>query len=279
MILTCLNVLTKINVRYDLKTLTHKNGVEVDLYINRNPRRNICIYFLYGGRWTTGRKEAFRFIAHKFLKAGYHVAIADYRKHPQVKFPAFVEDVAQGLVCARDHFETNHQTTMPLYVMGHSSGAHLGAMLCADPQYLRQAGGDVELIRGFIGISGPYKFIDYIEGSKDLPIMFGPPERYPDSQPVFLAKKAKTLPAMLLIHGEKDKHVLPLNTVTLAGFVHEKTDAKILIVEGLSHLSIIAAFGLPFWPKQTKMMMNAIDSFITQQIFEASATSTTRQAQ
>lgn len=275
MLLNCLNVLTKISTRYDLKTLFHENGVAVDLYLNQNPYKNVCIYFLYGGRWTSGTKEEFQFIAHKFLRAGYHVAIADHRKFPQTKFPDFVHDAANGCMAVHKHFGSSAN----IIVMGHSSGAHLGAMLCTDPQYLEASGGNINLISGFIGISGPYKFIDYIDGSDDLPIMFGPPEKYPDSQPVFLAEKADKLPPMLLIHGEKDKDVLPLNSITLAGAAKHAGKTQTLMISRLGHIKIIMALGLPFWPKQTKTMMNAIDNFIGQQVSEALAAPIMPQAQ
>ena len=260
MLLSFLNLISKINTKYDYVPLCHENGVEVDLYLNKNIQAKACIYFLYGGRWTTGRKEQFRFMAHKFLKAGYNVAIADYRKHPDVKFPEFVEDAARGLVCIDQYFK-KMKTSMYLYIMGHSSGAHLGAMLCTESHYLSQAGGSINLISGFIGVSGPYKFIDYIKEGDDLSIMFGPSEKYPDSQPVLLAKQAANMPPMLLIHGGKDKSVSPQNTLQLAEVVQKKSRVKPLIILGLSHINIILAFALPFWPKQTKTMMDAINDF------------------
>jgi acetyl esterase/lipase len=262
MILRFLNSMTKVNARYTLNTIQHKNNVEVNLYINKESKVNACIYFLYGGRWTTGKKKDFCFVAHKFLKAGYHVAIADYRKHPKVRFPDFVEDAAHGLIAVKNHFENSLKDATSIYVMGHSSGAHLGAMLCTDSRFLDKAGGSMDAINGFIGISGPYKFIDYIDGSDDLPIMFGPPERYSDSQPVFLAEKADALPPMLLIHGERDKSVLPFNTVRLAEAVEQKSKVKTLFLSNLNHIGTIAVFGLPFWPKQTEEIMTAINDFI-----------------
>lgn len=258
MLLLVLNLISKIGTSYDLKVLHHKNDVAVDLYINKKSSINACIYFLYGGRWTKGKKEEFRFVAHKFLKAGYHIAVADYRKHPQVKFPAFAEDAACGLIEVHEYLKENHATKMPIYVMGHSSGAHIGAILCTDPKYQDSK----NLISGFIGISGPYKFIDYISASKDLPMIFGPVESYPDSQPVLLAKKAKTLPPMLLIHGDKDNHVLPLNTEKLAEVANQKTVAEAFIVPNFNHVRTIAAFGLPFWPKQTNTIITKINDFI-----------------
>ena len=257
-----LNFASKIGTSYNLQALHHENDVSVDLYINKKPNINACIYFLYGGRWTKGKKENFRFVAHKFLKAGYHIAIADYRKHPQVKFPAFVGDAACGFIEVDRYFKENYSARMPLYVMGHSSGAHIGAVLSADSKYLSKHENSKNLISGFIGISGPYKFIDYISTSKDLPIIFGPVESYPDSQPILLAEKAENLPPMLLIHGDKDNHVLPLNTEKLAEVANKKTVAEVFIVPNFNHVRTIAAFGLPFWPKRTNKIITKINDFI-----------------
>lgn len=261
MFLKILNKINRIGATYIKQSFEYKKGIGVDLYLNTFPTKNICIHFIYGGRWTTGKKEDFQFVAYKLLKAGYHVSIADYRKHPHVKFPSFVEDIAQSFVYINNYFKNYTKNSPYMYVMGHSSGAHLGAMISTDPKYLAEAGGDIELIQGFIGISGPYKFIDYISANDDLNTMFAPPETYKDSQPILLVKNIHNSPPMLLIHAVDDAKVSHLNTELLDEAVKEKSYSETLSLSGLGHKGTIAAFGLPFWPKKMKLILERVNAF------------------
>ncbi|MDA0967332.1 MAG: alpha/beta hydrolase [Proteobacteria bacterium] len=250
-----------------MKTLTydHTHNLTLDIFFNTGTNtKNTCIYFLYGGRWSDGKKEDFRFVAYRFLKAGYHVAIADYRKFPQAKFPDFIHDAANGLAAVHEQFEPSTR----FVVMGHSSGAQIGAMLSLNPSYTQKAGGNVDMIDRFIGISGPYKFIDHIDQHDDLPQIFGPREDYHKSQPILLAEDiTHKPPPMLLIHGEKDTVTLPLNSTTLAKIVNEKHEGygQAFILPDAKHVSTIGVFALPSWSTKSRMMMNAIDGFIARE--------------
>ena len=138
------------------------------------------VVFFYGGRWTYGAKEDYRFVAATFVKEGFVVVIPDYRKYPQVRFPVFVEDGAKALAWVSDHIVEWHGNPARIHVVGHSAGAHIGTLLTADARYLAEEGKDRSLtIHDFAGLAGPYAFTP---DEPDLEDMFGPPQNYPIMQ-------------------------------------------------------------------------------------------------
>ena len=69
---------------------------------------------------------------------------------------------------------------------------------------------------------------------------------------------------MLLIHGEKDTVTLPLNSTTLADIINERHQGygKAFILPDVKHIGTVSVFAHPSWTSKSRMMMNAIDSFI-----------------
>ena len=63
-----------------------------------------------------------------------------------------------------------------------------------------------------IGLSGAYDFLPLLEA--DVQDMFGPPQNYPQSQPINFVRAGA--PPMLLVHGLKDETVRPKNSVNFA---------------------------------------------------------------
>jgi acetyl esterase/lipase len=94
------------------------------------------VVFLYGGRWTYGAKEDYRFIGSAFSGSEFITVIPDYSKYPQVHFPVFVRDGAKALAWIYDNIASYGGNAGRIHVMGHSAGAHIGALLAADARYL-----------------------------------------------------------------------------------------------------------------------------------------------
>lgn len=164
------------------------------------------IVFIYGGGWTTGTKENYYFVADALTSAGYSVAIPDYIKYPTGEFPAFVEDIALSIAwlsANMDRFDAIEN----IIVMGHSAGAHTGALILSDPRYLAAHGLGAEGIRAFIGLAGPYGFTPKKEHYRNI---FANLQDYTRMQPLHFADGDE--PPMLLLHGTGDTTVLPVNT-------------------------------------------------------------------
>jgi acetyl esterase/lipase len=170
------------------------------------------VVFWHGGRWRYGDKADYRFVGAALAESGYLTVVANYRHYPQVKMPGFMQDAAQAALWAAAHADEYGGRRDRLYLMGHSAGAHLAALVTLDPRYFAAAGQAAPHIAGVIGLSGPYDFLPLLE--PDVQDMFGPPPLYPESQPINFVRA--DAPPMLLVHGLKDGTVRPKNSINLA---------------------------------------------------------------
>jgi acetyl esterase/lipase len=187
---------------------------QLDVYVpNVTPASPVpLVVFWHGGRWSSGDKTDYRFVGSALAELGVATVIPNYRHYPQVKLAGFMEDAARAACWAAAHAADFGADPGRLYLMGHSAGAHMAALLSLDPRYFAALGADPPRIAGVIGLSGPYDFLPLREA--DVQDMFGPPELYELSQPIYFAHRGA--PPMLLIHGSKDTLVSPWNSRNLA---------------------------------------------------------------
>lgn len=220
----------------------------LDIYLPVSPtkQKHDVVVFFYGGRWETGQKEQYRFVGSALAKQGFIVVIPDYRKYPIVKFPAFVQDGAKATAWTFDHIGQYGGDHNRINLAGHSSGAHIAALLTADKKYLKAEGRErSDVIHSFAGLAGPY---DFTPEEDDLKDMFGPPSNYPNMRPTtFIDGKQ---PPMLLLYGADDKTVGKFNLENLAARIHKKGGCvETTIYPDTDHVWIVAALS---WLGKTK---------------------------
>jgi len=200
------------------------------------------IVFWHGGRWSYGDKSDYRFVGAALAGLGYVAVLPNYRHYPEVKMPGFMEDAAHAAVWAAAHGGDYGADAKRLYLMGHSAGAHMAALVTLDPRYFAATGEPVPAVAGVIGLSGPYDFLPLLEA--DVQDMFGPPQNYPDSQPINFVRA--DAPPMLLVHGLKDDTVWPKNSRNLASALTARGVAVTLkLYPHLVHADTVAAMSLP----------------------------------
>lgn len=200
------------------------------------------VVFWHGGRWSFGDKAQYRFVGAALAELGYVAVLPNYRLYPQVKMAGFMDDAASAGRWAAAHAAEYGADAQRLFLMGHSAGAHLAALVTLDSRYFAAGAQPPPAIAGVIGLSGPYDFLPLKEA--DVQDMFGPPQNYPQSQPIHFARA--DAPPMLLLHGAKDEMVQPKNSVNLAAALRALgVSVTLRLYPNLLHADTVAALSLP----------------------------------
>ncbi len=209
----------------------------LDLYLpaDAGPDTPVVV-FVYGGNWDSGSKDLYRFVGQSLASRGVAVAVPDYRVYPEVLFPAFVADAARAVAfverAARTGANGFAAGRHPLFLMGHSAGAQIAALLALDERYLAEAGGSAGRVAGLIGLAGAYDFLPLDE--ERYKRIF-PPELRLASQPVRFVDGSD--PPALLVVGDADRTVDPQNTRSLARRHAEAgSDAELVELPGADHI-------------------------------------------
>lgn len=215
----------------------------LDIYVPNDAKgpANVLVFY-YGGSWQWGSKEDYKFVGEAFASLGYVTVIADYRLYPEVYFPTFVEDSAAALVWVHAHIGEYGGNAKNIFVSGHSAGAFNAVMLSVNPTYLKQAGGDVSMIQGTLGIAGPYDFLPFTD--PDIIALFS---KTPDAQtqPITYANH-KTTP-IFLATGNEDTTVYVKNSVNLAKALTDKgTQVELKRYDDVAHIGIVLSLASGF---------------------------------
>jgi acetyl esterase/lipase len=190
------------------------------------------VIFFHGGGWAIGNKDEYRFVGEALATAGIIVVIPNYRLSPPAIFPDFMHDGAAAVAWAAHEFAGH-----PLFLAGHSAGAHIATLLALDGRYLAGEGVARSAIAGAIGLSGPYDFLPLTEARYQRVF---PESSRADSQPIrFVDGNA---PPMLLVTGDADRTVKPGNTTRLADAIVAKGGrATVNVYPGVGHLGTMLA--------------------------------------
>ena len=220
------------------------HDLKLDVYSPQHVAAAPVVVFFYGGAWVNGERAWYRYAGEALSRHDIVVVIPDYRKSPQVKFPTFMDDAAQAVAWARANAAQYGGDPSRLFVMGHSAGAHIGALLATDARYLARVNLKPRDLAGFIGLAGPYDFAPFTDdyllevfGSDADAQQAAMPASYVDGDE----------PPMLLLQGLADTTVRPSNTRSLAAKLTahgEPVETK--FYPGIGHtriaLSLVSSF-------------------------------------
>jgi len=235
---------------------------KLDIYL---PKHNAAgasavLIFFHGGSWHDGEREGYGFLGRAFAARGFVTVIADYRKAPSVRFPAFVQDTASAIAWVHANIAKHDGDADRIFVMGHSAGAHIAMMTALDPQWLAANNLAPNVIKGVIGLAGPYDFLPLTTDSSKIAL-----GQWPDlteTQPITFARA--DAPPLLLLTGDKDTVVKPRNSKILSETIQALGGQQQLrIYSDVDHADIIMAVARPF--RQKAPVVSDVVNFIKAQ--------------
>lgn len=215
-----------------------------EMYVPRTARGPVpLVVFIHGGSWASGRPQDYRFMARTLAAHGYGVVLPGYRLFPAVRYPAMLEDAAAALAWTVRHAAGHGGDPARIVVMGHSAGAYNAVMVALEPRWLAAHGLSPALLKGAVGLAGPYDFLPLdTEATIDS---FGQAPDLAPTQPVNHARA--DAPPLLLVTGDADTRVKPRNAIALARAMTEAgAPTEAVLLEGLTHEGIIMKFARPF---------------------------------
>ncbi|CAG8670786.1 3764_t:CDS:2, partial [Paraglomus occultum] len=73
-------------------------------------------------------KSLYSLLALRLRSMGYVVVVPNFTLYPQGKVEDMLSDLKRVLVWTKEHIQNYHGDPKDIYMMGHSSGAHLSAL-------------------------------------------------------------------------------------------------------------------------------------------------------
>lgn len=215
----------------------------LDVYVPRHMTANpAVVIFFFGGRWQSGDKRDYRFVGEALTSKGLIAVIPNYRLYPEVDWRGFLRDGASAYAWVEQNIARFHGNPTRAFLMGHSAGAYIAAMLALDPAWRRAAGSETAPC-GLIGVAGPYDFLPFTD--IDVQRIFSTAQHAIDTQPIHYV--SPTAPPALLLTGASDTTVRPRNAIHLATALRAHSDrSQVIEYRGVAHISILLSLAAPF---------------------------------
>ena len=124
------------------------------------------VFYVHGGGWANGDKTnpGMENKLAYWLPKGYAVVSADYRMVPVAAPLEQARDIARAVAATQAHAADWGIDPKRVVLMGHSAGAHLVALLGADPRMLSEA-----------GATRPLGVVSLDSGALDVPSLMSQP--------------------------------------------------------------------------------------------------------
>jgi acetyl esterase/lipase len=176
-----------------------KERCRLDVYYPAHLNEFPTVVWFHGG----GLRGGNRSVPAGLQARGIAVVAANYRLHPRVKSPAYVDDAAAAVAWTFRNIEKYGGSADRIFVSGHSAGGYLTSMIGLDKRWLAAHGIDADRIAGLIPYSGhtiTHFTVRTERGiAREQPVI-------DDMAPLFHARK--DAPPLVLITGDRDLELL-----------------------------------------------------------------------
>lgn len=235
------------NTQFDTEPNTQLNTAACD-----GGRQLPVLLFVHGGSWQNGSKDDYLFLGESFSKAGFVVAVINYRLAPKYVYPAYVEDTTLAIKWLYAHAADFGGDAQRLFVVGHSAGAFNAISAVNDPRFFAKYGVADHVVKAAVGISGPYSYDFTIDPSR---VAFSADAHPIDVMPNHHVRQ-NPVPHLLLI-ASKDTLVKDFNTHDMADALQAAGgQVEVVTIKNATHISIIAAVSSRLeWTANTKAVV------------------------
>ena len=126
----------------------------LDIYAPEGAKNLPVVFWIHGGGWQTGDKSSVQIKPRAFVDKGFVFVSTNYRLLPSVDMATIVRDIAKSIRWVHDHIAEYGGDPKRLFIMGHSAGAQLAALICTDERYLKAEGLSLAITKGCVPVDG-----------------------------------------------------------------------------------------------------------------------------
>lgn len=232
----------------------------LDVYSPKGAKNLPVVFWIHGGGWQTGDKKDVQLKPQVFNDKGFVFVSTNYRLLPAVDMETIVRDVAKAVRWTHDHVAEYGGDPKRVFVMGHSAGAQLAALICTDDRYLKAEGVPMSVLKGCVPVDGDTYDVPAIIATAEArwkahglpPAKFGhrekfgnDPAKHKDFSAVTHVAKDKGIPPFLILHvaGHPD---VTAQAVRLGGVMKETgIPVTVFGARETTHTKINADLGKP----------------------------------
>jgi arylformamidase len=226
----------------DIEQLRYGQEPLANLNLRRSSQANQPLFvYIHGGYWRARDKDDFGYLFNALEPSDANVVILNYDLCPKVTVSQISEQIQQALLWLNANASSLGFDRERIYVAGHSAGAHLLAMVLAQPpaQFSIPDG----MIRKAYLLSGIYELSPVLKISVNDEIRLKPEDVYPLS-PVNFPPSQKT-PYEIIV-GQAEPEGWVAQSVDFSSYLAQQgAQTALTILPNRNHYSILQDMETP----------------------------------
>lgn len=246
----------------------------LDIYSPTDAKNRPVVFWIHGGGWQAGDKSSVQLKPQAFMDKGFVFVSTNYRLLPNVEMETIIRDVAKSLGWVHKHIAEHGGDPQRIFVMGHSAGAQLAALVCTDDRYLKAEGVPFEILKGCVPVDGDtYDIPAIIETAETRRRVHHQPQATFGHREKFGNDPAKHVDFSAVTHVAKDKGIPPFLILYVADHPDNSAQAQrlgavlkvseipasVFGAQETNHTRINAELGTPDDPS-TKALFEFVDA-------------------
>ena len=232
----------------------------LDVYAPDDAKNLPVVFWIHGGGWQTGDKTSVQIKPRVFAQRGFVFVSTNYRLLPHVEMGVLIRDVAKSLGWVHKNIAGYGGDPRRIFVMGHSAGAQLAALLCIDDRYLKAEDVPFDVLKGCVPVDGDTYDLPAIIMTAEirqtvhglpLPrfghrVKFGnDPQKHIDFSAVTHVANGKGIPPFLILHVAGHPNTTAQARRLGAVLKEAEIPAKVFGAMETTHNKLNADLGLP----------------------------------
>ena len=199
----------------------------LDIHASEGAKNLPVFFWIHGGGWQAGDKTDVQIKPRVFAERGFVFVSTNYRLLPKVEMEVLIRDVAKALGWMHKHIAEHGGDPNRIFVMGHSAGAQLAALICIDDRYLKAEGVPFDVLKGCVPVDGDtYDLPAMIMTAELRQMVHGLPLPTPGHRGKFGNDPKKHVDFSAVTHVAKGKGIPPFLILHVAGHPDTTAQAK-----------------------------------------------------
>jgi len=221
----------------------------LDVYSPKEGKNHPVVLWIHGGGWQRGNKTEVQTKPQAFVDKGFVFVSTNYRFVPNVTIKEMAGDIARSIRWVHDHAREYGGDPETIFVMGHSAGAQLAALVCTDNRYLQVEKLSHSIIKGCVPVDGDtydvrMQIATVEQRRKDsYKQKFGDEASQNDLSPVTHVAKDKGIPPFLILHVADHPETTAQSQRLAKALQQAGVSAKAYPAKGKDHGTINADLG------------------------------------
>jgi acetyl esterase/lipase len=230
----------------------NSSATSLDVYSVATAKNRPVMIYIHGGGWQKGDKANVALKPRAFTDHGFVFVSINYRLVPAVNYKEQAGDVARAIQYVHKNAAKWGGDAKSLFLMGHSAGAHLAALVAVDEKYLKQQGLSLDAVDGVVLLDGAgYDIPRHLKTARPIAkglyerVFGSDPKSQADASPLHHVAAGKRIAPFLIIHVA-DRRDSRIQSNALAEAIHKAGGSAVVTpAEGKTHGSLNQELGRP----------------------------------